>query len=160
MKLFIPLLFAFSIISCGTNRPCCRFGHNIDRTKTLHLSDQSKKRTAFYRNELYTVYISQKKAVKKLKRHLKEPSATFGKQDSLDLSGLDLDSYAYVRELLAKQIDHNKASVIDRASGKKVLEISKRKYNYINGPKNGRVGIEYIDPEKKKVIASRVFWMS
>ena len=111
----------------------------------------------------YIILLNKKDAINKLKRKLSDTISAkdlINAGDTLDVVELSCVTNFDLTKAIIKQINNGKAIVIEKKTGLRVMQIYRRKYNYQNGPKNGRGGVDFKDLRNNTVIISLTYWYS
>ena len=170
LQVLICLISAFTIGNCSSIRmkPCCRLKARyggFERTKQIRVLLVTPTKVAKYETEDYRILIEQNFVNKllntsKIKDSISGIETNALKNDTLDLSIIESIPFYKIKTIIAKSIEQKKAVIIDRKTGKTLIKLIKRTYNYQMGPKMGRGGFEYINPENQEVVFTRVIWIS
>jgi predicted RNase H-like nuclease (RuvC/YqgF family) len=147
-------------------KPCCRFksGYgSIEHIKKLELRNEKIVNVMKVQTTNYIILLNKKDAINKLKRKLSDTISAkdlINAGDTLDVVELSCVTNFDLTKAIIKQINNGKAIVIEKKTGLRVMQIYRRKYNYQNGPKNGRGGVDFKDLRNNTVIISLTYWYS
>lgn len=110
------------------------------------------------------IFLDKKTVLRDLKEHstdtLDYDLLISQHNDTLDIKSIELENKWHLNKAVTMCINKQKAIIIDKETRTRVAEIKRRKFNYQNGPRSGRGGVEYIDKTKDFVIIRLTFWIS
>lgn len=133
---------------------------HYDREKTIRLKELTTKNICSYKNELFTIYTSQKSALRHLKKCISANETAKFKitNDTLQLNSFSLSNYGRLNHFFGKQIRKKKVQIVNNLTGEKIETIRIRKYRYYQPPRIGQKGREFTDAISNKVIIRQVYW--
>jgi hypothetical protein len=164
----ILLSILLMLTGCSYTRikPCCRFksGYgSFEHIKKIELRNEKIVNVAKFQTTDYIILLNKKDVINKLKRKLSDTISVkdlINAGDTLDVVELSGVTNFDLTKAIIKQINSGKAIVIEKKTGLRVMQIYRRKYNYQNGPKNGRGGVDFMDHKNNTVIISLTYWYS
>ncbi len=156
------------LAGCSSTRfkPCCRIksGYGgMERIKKMDLRNEEIVNVAKFQTINYIILLNKKDVTNELERKLSDTinvKKLINAGDTLNLRELSGVTNFDLRKAIIKQMNIGKAIVTEKKTGLRVVQICRRKYNYQNGPKEGRGGIEFTDLKNNNVIISLSYWIS